>query len=88
MDKIMLVKVGPRGQITIPKSYRSSLELDPGDSVAIVQVGNELHLKPVKETIFDFIGSVASVDGPSDWEDIRAEAREERVKKVLMESDD
>lgn len=84
----MFVKVGPRGQITIPKSYRTSLELGPGDRVAIVQVGDELHLKPVKETIFDFIGSVASVEGSSDWDDIRAEAREERAKKVMIDGDE
>jgi AbrB family looped-hinge helix DNA binding protein len=84
----MLVKVGPRGQITIPKSYRTSLQLDPGDSVALVQVGDELHLKAVKETIFDFIGSIPPLEDSTEWEDIRIEAREERAKKVLMENDE
>jgi AbrB family looped-hinge helix DNA binding protein len=84
----MLVKVGPRGQITIPKSYRTSLQLDPGDSVALVQVGDELHLKADKETIFDFIGSIPSLEDSTEWEDIRIEAREERAKKVLMENDE
>lgn len=84
----MLVKVGPRGQITIPKTFRSTLQFGPGDSVAIVQVGEELHLKPVKETIFDFFSSIHPTVGSADWEDIRAEAKEERAKKVLMEHDE
>jgi AbrB family looped-hinge helix DNA binding protein len=84
----MRLKVGPRGQITIPKSFRKSLEFGPGDSVTIVQVGEELHLKPVKETIFDFIGSISPGEGSADWEDIRAEAIEERAKSILKDNNE
>ena len=81
----MLVKVGPRGQITIPKSFRKALELDAGDSIAVVQVGEALQLIPVKETIFDFIGRIPPTEGSADWEDIRAEVQEERAKQLLRE---
>ncbi len=73
----MLIKVGPRGQITIPKRMREALEVGPGDSFAVVQVGQELHLRPVRKTIFDYIGAIPPSKGSPDWTVIRDEAIEQ-----------
>ncbi len=69
-----LVKISPRGQITLPKKIREALSLGPGDSLAVVQRAGELVLRPVKETLFDLRGSI-SVKGPQDFPAIRAEVK-------------
>ncbi len=84
----MLVKVGKRGQITIPKTFRKSLEFGPGDSIAIVRVNDELHLKPVKKTIFDFIGAIPASEGSPDWQTIREEARAYHAKQEMKANDE
>lgn len=78
----MLVKIGPKGQIVIPKAFRQALDLSPGDSVALVQVGDDLLLRPVRETIFDLVGSIA-VDEPQDFAVLREEAKKYIASKVL-----
>jgi AbrB family looped-hinge helix DNA binding protein len=80
----MLVKIGPRGQITIPKSLRRSLDIKPGDSLAITQTNGELTLQPVKGTIFDLVGSIP-VDGPQDFDEIREKAKQHVAQKVVKE---
>lgn len=84
----MLVKVGKRGQITIPKAFRKSLEFGSGDSVAIVQIDGELHLKPVKKTIFDFIGGIPASEGSPEWDVIREEARAYLAAQELILDDE
>ena len=81
----MLVKVGPRGQITIPKSYRESLNIDPGDNVMIVESEGELHLRPITETIFDMRG-IIQVEEPQDLEAVLEETKR-RVARKIVESD-
>jgi AbrB family looped-hinge helix DNA binding protein len=78
----MLVKIGPRGQITIPKSLRKSLGIKPGDSVTIVQKGDELALRPVTETIFHLRGGI-QVTHPQDFEELRERAKQHVANKVL-----
>jgi AbrB family looped-hinge helix DNA binding protein len=78
----MLVKVGPRGQITIPRALRQSLGIKPGDSVAIIQVDGELKLRPITKTIFDLVGSIR-VDKALDFDAIHEEVKEYVAQKVL-----
>lgn len=73
----MLVKVGSKGQITIPKSYRKSLKISPGDSVIIIESEGQLHLRPVSETIFEMRG-IIEVDEPQDLEEVL-----ERTKQIV-----
>lgn len=40
------IRLGEKGQVTIPKKYRQSLALDADAPFAIVQVGNALLLVP------------------------------------------
>jgi len=39
-------KVGPKGQIVIPKVFRESLGIKPGDEVLMEIKEKELHIKP------------------------------------------
>ena len=83
----MLVKIGPRGQITIPKSLRRSLGIKPGDSLAITQANDELLLQPITKTLFDFIGSISS-DEPVSLEMMKEKAKQHVAQKVLKELED
>lgn len=83
----MIVKVGPRGQITIPKVLRESLGVKPGDSVVLTKIDDEVKLRPVTETIFDLVGSIP-VDGPQDFDELREKARQHVAQKVLRELED
>lgn len=56
-----IVKVGPRGQITIPKHFQQAMGIVPGrSSIVIEQMGDNLVLSVVNETIFDLVGCVES----------------------------
>ena len=80
--KPMLVKVGPRGQITIPKAYRKSLNISPGDSIVITEVDGQLKLRPVTETIFDMRG-VISVNEPQDLEAVIETTKRKVAQKIV-----
>ena len=83
----MLVKVGPRGQITIPKTLRESLGIKPGDNVAIVQDGDFLKLQPVTKTLYDLVGSVRAKK-PLDWDEIREIIKNDVANRVMESMDD
>lgn len=80
----MLVKVGPRGQITIPKSVRTQLGINPGDSLVIVLTkDDEIVLQPVTETIFDLVGLIpVPASGPLSIEQLRESAVDYIVERV------
>lgn len=78
----MLVKVGPRGQITLPKSLRQRMNIKPGDSVTLTEIDDYVMLRPVTKTLFDMVGSI-SVDGPLDFDAIQEEIKEHVAEKVM-----
>ena len=41
----MTNRVGPKGQVVIPKEFRDELGINPGDEVIFWLEGGELHLK-------------------------------------------
>lgn len=83
----MLVKVGPRGQITIPKSLRYALQINPGDTVALSLVNDEIKLRPVTETLFNLRGFI-SVGEPQDFTALREKAKQHVAQKVLESLED
>lgn len=54
----MIAKVGPRGQVVIPNKFRKELGLKEGHGLHITLVDGKLVMEPVKETIFDLVGSI------------------------------
>ena len=83
----MLVRVGPRGQITIPKTLRDSLGIKPGDNVAIVQDGDFLKLQPVTKTLYDLVGSIKT-KAPLDWDEIQEIVKYDVAKQIMDSIDD
>jgi len=78
----MLVKVGPRGQITIPKSLRKWMNIKPGDSVTLTTIDDYVMLRPVTKTLFDMVGSIP-VDGPLDFDALQEEIKQHVADKVM-----
>jgi AbrB family looped-hinge helix DNA binding protein len=44
----MTNRVGPKGQVVIPKPFRDELGISPGDEVMFWLEGDDLHLKRVQ----------------------------------------
>lgn len=72
------VKVLPKGQITLPKEIRESLDIKEGDTLTIEKTDGEVILKKGK-TIHDYIGFLPKPD--ISIEDVIEKATEEAVKE-------
>jgi len=78
------LRIGRRGQITIPSALRRELQLEEGGHL-LAQVRNgELVLRPAGRRILALRGSVP-VEGPQNLEAIRAQAVEERARMAAGE---
>jgi len=73
--------VGRRGQMTIPRAIRRSLNLKEGDRVAFIQRGDQVVLQPLTNTLLDLRGSVPVVE-PQDFAAIRRQVTQEHARKV------
>ncbi|GMT49452.1 MAG: hypothetical protein IEMM0008_0991 [bacterium] len=64
---MITIKVLPKGQITLPKKIRETLDIHPGDSIILLEDKNTHHviLKKAK-TIFDIQGSLPKLEIPID----------------------
>lgn len=78
----MLVKVSAKGQITLPKTFRDALDIQPGDSIAITRVGDHVELRPITTTLLDMVG-IIPVEGPIDFQVLREETKRYVTEKVL-----
>lgn len=67
---MLTVKIGRRGQITVPRKVRQVLELKEGDGLAFIIEENQVILQPISQTLLDLRGSVP-VKGPQDFAEIR-----------------
>lgn len=57
--------VGERGQVTIPKSLRERLGIEPGDQMEFEQDGAELRLRKVSNNPFEALIGIIKGDGRS-----------------------
>ncbi len=80
------LRIGSRGQITIPSDLRRELHLEEGAQLMAQVRDGELVLRPASRSIVQLRGSV-SVGGPQDFAAIRANAAERRVRRMAGESD-
>lgn len=80
------LRVGRRGQITIPRAVRRELNIEEGAHVIVQVRGGELILRPAGRSIFALRGSVP-VDGPQDFAAIRAESMSDRARRAADELD-
>lgn len=73
--------VGRRGQMTVPREIRRSLNLQEGDRVAFIRRGDEVVLQPLTDTLLDLRGSVP-VEEPQDFAAIRSQVMQDHGRKV------
>ncbi|MDR1188430.1 MAG: AbrB/MazE/SpoVT family DNA-binding domain-containing protein [Bifidobacteriaceae bacterium] len=85
----MVAKVGPRGQITIPKEIRRLLGLGPGDGVTLVRDGEKVvmmnaatHQAWLDRTVAEFRKSLSGGDSPVE------EPINERRREAEREAED
>jgi len=79
---MIAIKVGRRGQITVPKTIRRWLNLQKGDRLAFVRRGDEVILQPLTRSLSDLRGSVP-VSGPQDFAAIRQQVMKTRARNVI-----
>ena len=77
---MLTVKIGLRGQITIPRNIRRQLGLKEGDSLAIIPLENQVILRPLTQTLLDVRGSVL-VNAPQDFNKIRKQVIAGRTRR-------
>ena len=70
-------RLSTRGRVTIPVAIREKLQMKQGDRVAFVRIGDDVFMRPVKDTLLDKMGTIP-VDGPQDFEKIRVETKRRR----------
>ena len=78
---MITIKVGRRGQITLPSTIRRKIGLQEGDRIAVLTQGDQLILRPITRTLLDLRGSVP-VTALQDFDAIRQQVIEAQVKKV------
>lgn len=76
-----------KGQITIPKEVRDSLNLKPSDKVVITIEKDHAVLKPVHGNILDIGGSIKirSEEKPIDFHKVRGKVRKAVAQKAVEE---
>ena len=78
---MLTVKIGRRGQITVPRTIRRQLGLKEGDSLAIIPSENQVILRPLTQTLLDLRGSIP-VETPQDFEEIRKRVIASRGRRM------
>jgi AbrB family looped-hinge helix DNA binding protein len=78
------IRLGRRGQITIPGEIRRLIGLQEGQTLAIICDGEQLILRPISQTLLDLKGSV-HVEGPQDFNAIRRQVAAQRAAKGGMD---
>lgn len=79
---MIISKVGRRGQVTIPREVRRKIDLKEGDRIVFVVEGNDLVVRPMRQTLLDLRGTV-SVEGEQDFELIRRNILVSRARERL-----
>ena len=75
------VRVGPKGQVVIPKRIRDRLGIRPGDEVRVSEADGEARVSKAP-TLDELVGIFGPPRGMEDWE------REKRRERELEERKD
>lgn len=63
-------RVGPKGQVVVPKAIRDQIGLEPGHEVDVELVGAEIRIRRAQPLAFeDFRGIWGPPDGMAAWEE-------------------
>ena len=83
---MIISTIGRRGQMTVPRAIRHSLNLREGDRVAFIHRGDEVVLQPLTNTLLDLRGSVPAAE-VQDFGAIRDQTIREHVRQVVHSGD-
>jgi AbrB family looped-hinge helix DNA binding protein len=83
---VHMIKVGRRGQITLPSGIRRKYNLEEGDQLAVFTHGDQLILRPLTGSLLDLRGSVP-VQAPQDFDAIRRQVIESRSRQTAQNED-
>ncbi len=78
---MITIKVGRRGQITLPSNIRRRIGLQEGDHIAVVSQGDQVILRPITRTLLDLRGSVP-VSAPQDFTAVRRQVITKHAEEV------
>lgn len=81
---MIMIKMGRRGQITLPGVIRRKIGLQEGDQIAVVSQGDQVILRPLTRTLLDLRGSVP-VETPQDFTAIRRKVIEKHAQEVARD---
>ena len=73
-----VVKILPKGQITLPKKIREAMNIKEGDTLLVEKSGGEIVMRKGK-TIFDYAGTLPNLGVSID--ELRERASEEVAKE-------
>ncbi len=80
----LIVRIGRRGQVTLPRVLRRQLRLRAGDRIAFIPFGDRFLLQPLGKTLLDLRGSVP-VEGPQDFDELRQQAIATHAQRVASD---
>ncbi len=60
MSHVITAPLGEQGQMILPKEFREVNQLEPGDPIAMIQIGSQLILIPEKARFVQLSDSIAS----------------------------
>jgi AbrB family looped-hinge helix DNA binding protein len=76
----MTVRVGPKGQVVVPKAIRDHIGLRPGDDVVVDEIAGEVRIRRAP-TPAAFLGILGPADGMRDWAEHKDHEREREARR-------
>jgi AbrB family looped-hinge helix DNA binding protein len=80
---MITIRIGRRGQITLPSQLRKKIGLQEGNQVAVISQGDLIILRPITHTLLELRGSVP-VEGKQPFEDIRHQVIQSHAGEVAQ----
>lgn len=59
-EVVTTVNIGEQGQLTLPQEFREANHLQAGDSVTLIQIGNQIILVPTEAAFAEISNSIAA----------------------------
>jgi len=75
----MTYRVGPKGQVVLPKAIRERLGIEPGDEVTVDERGDDIVIRAVRQPV-RLLGMLADLPGRG-TEALLEERRRERGRE-------
>lgn len=80
------IKVGRRGQITLPRGIRRQFKIEAGDRIALLPQEDQVIIRPLNQTLLDLRGSVPA-PAPQDFAAIRGQVFTDHLRKATEDGD-